>query len=256
MCDNAALYSKYGCHGVSTATIGCSQSYSLALRSSWTSGGSTFDLYDITLTATASSDFSTSRVIAGFTLGSSAVITQTWGMTHADAELYTIDFGSDLQAGSSWTGSGFVVQNAPTPFSMFIEEYECDQTSYLTYIYPLCHGSTTTATASSSSSSTSGTSSTGPSDCSPLTFLYTLQSSWQGGSQWTVTLTNTGSKAVTQLDMTAPASSIAQIWQVSNPSAGHYGFPTYVTSLAPGQALTFGYVSADANKVDFTVAAC
>eukprot|EP01113_Clastostelium_recurvatum_P002166 TRINITY_DN108_c0_g1_i1.p1 TRINITY_DN108_c0_g1~~TRINITY_DN108_c0_g1_i1.p1 ORF type:complete len:283 (-),score=95.59 TRINITY_DN108_c0_g1_i1:93-941(-) len=108
---------------------------------------------------------------------------------------------------------------------------------------------TTTTSASAVSSSTTGS----PSGCS-LSMTQTLSNSWNGGSQWTVTLNNAGSRPVSAVDILAAApAQITQLWGMTSAGNGHYTLPTYTQAIAAGGSIQFGYTASTSASVGFSV---
>jgi len=121
---------------------------------------------------------------------------------------------------------------------------------------PVIGGPATSTTGLSASSTTAVSSTTGASStsCSSISITQTLSNSWNSGSQWTVTIANTGSKAVSAVNLLAalPAQ-ISQLWGLTDASNGHYTLPSYTQAIAVGGSIQFGYISTNTNQVSFSL---
>eukprot|EP01113_Clastostelium_recurvatum_P025576 TRINITY_DN3077_c1_g1_i2.p1 TRINITY_DN3077_c1_g1~~TRINITY_DN3077_c1_g1_i2.p1 ORF type:complete len:777 (-),score=187.40 TRINITY_DN3077_c1_g1_i2:52-2382(-) len=118
--------------------------------------------------------------------------------------------------------------------------------------------STTTGPAqSSSSSSTTGTpSNTG---CS-VTFQSTLSNSWTSGgttySQYSVTATNAGTKAISgnvELGAGSLATSITDSYSITKNNKGNFMFESYAFPMAARATYTFGYTVKGSQAITFTL---
>eukprot|EP01113_Clastostelium_recurvatum_P035764 TRINITY_DN501_c0_g1_i1.p1 TRINITY_DN501_c0_g1~~TRINITY_DN501_c0_g1_i1.p1 ORF type:complete len:312 (-),score=74.30 TRINITY_DN501_c0_g1_i1:133-987(-) len=160
----------------------------------------------------------------------------------------TFEFNTSPEHGplpsETWTNAGFIFESFPNVnYDIKAKVLNC------TYYRP---STSSSSTGLPSSSSTTSSPSSG--DCSSIAIMQSVVNTWQGGSQWTVTLSNTGSRVVSALDVLASSpSSISQLWSMTDAGNGHYTLPSYTNAIAVGGTIQFGYISKSAIQVPFSL---
>jgi len=240
------------------ASVGCTPAFSFTLRQQWTSDNTPYYLYDAQLTNIGFVGDASSQDQNSYPLESITDIQLTLNGTGALSQYWNIDINND-----NGVVPGYLYFNLPAgneiavgqsySFGFIISGAAATALTGANPIQRSCDKPATSTTTSTAATSTSGSAS---SCAASIEITQTLVNSWPSGSQWTVSVANSGAASLSSIDLTATASNIAQIWEVSNPSAGHYGFPSYMNSLASSASWSFGYVSTSTAQVDFAIAAC
>eukprot|EP01113_Clastostelium_recurvatum_P011764 TRINITY_DN16025_c0_g1_i2.p1 TRINITY_DN16025_c0_g1~~TRINITY_DN16025_c0_g1_i2.p1 ORF type:complete len:516 (+),score=146.12 TRINITY_DN16025_c0_g1_i2:60-1607(+) len=86
---------------------------------------------------------------------------------------------------------------------------------------------------------------------SSITLTQTVVSSWPGGAQYDAVLKNEGSRVVSDLTISSEAAAINSLWILEAQGTGRYHFPSYISSMAAGATVQFGYTAP--SQVNFRV---
>jgi len=90
--------------------------------------------------------------------------------------------------------------------------------------------------------------------CSNFNVVQVLVNSWPTGSQWAVYFENNGTRNVTSSQVfTNQYSEITNLWVYSDIGNGYYDQPSYIPTLEPGEAITFGYTASVVAGVPFVI---
>jgi len=227
-----------------------SLSISTSLRTSWVSQGEQYNLYDITATNNYATSVSNIILLIQASTSASLNVSQTWNLIELPSSYenkipFTLVVAGStsalvIDAGQSWTGSGFVVMG--------------DTASVSTSVTCTGSGSSSPSSSSSSSSSESPASSSSSSSDSSLCTVQMMFSlldessptpTWQDANyqytQFSFRVTNNGDKVATSASVAiaydTTFGTIDQSWNMQVSEMLSYGavFQVQLYGLAPGQ---------------------
>eukprot|EP01113_Clastostelium_recurvatum_P028379 TRINITY_DN3434_c0_g1_i2.p1 TRINITY_DN3434_c0_g1~~TRINITY_DN3434_c0_g1_i2.p1 ORF type:complete len:481 (-),score=101.88 TRINITY_DN3434_c0_g1_i2:78-1520(-) len=234
---------------------------------SYMSAGKQFTQFTVRLTNNRATSASVVVKMTG-------TIEQIWNMVSVDnTGKYALPSYASSIASGSFFEFGYIIQ-ASSQSTITLVQPDCSST-------PSSASSSTTGTPATATGTGTGTgtgSTTGTctgGECTPaVTSSTTAQSStvchistttvrdngWTDAegvhTQFTVTLTNTGSTSMSSLIITADASKykISNVWNFEKVSSG-FAAPAYALPLAAGASASFGYILKGTEAASFTIVA-